>query len=205
MTQISFSELEEQTKAAGYKQISALLNEENEDMLFVGHNNLLQKDRIEEVRIYSKPVYSQEQLNKLINQEDADAPIQPFVTDSPSELEEPISNHLIGFLKLGKLLTSHLNVIHGGVIATLIDEFFVKVTLPLTPRSFAVTANLNIKYMKPLKFEENDRLLDVVLECFIVRMKEHRKFKVCGYLKNVHDGYRYCKGELLVIVPRNSI
>ncbi|QPG75739.1 hypothetical protein FOA43_003099 [Brettanomyces nanus] len=206
MTYLSFEDLEKEVAVAGYEHIPTLLNENNQDSLFIGHNNLLQKDRIEEVRIYSKPIYTHTELDKLINQ--GSGPIQYLVEDKGNWSDtdtEPISNHLIGFFRLGKLLTSHLNVVHGGAIATLIDEFFVKVTLPLTPNSFAVTANLNIKYSKPLKFNDEDRLLEVVLECFIVKMKEHRKFTVYGYLKNIHDGYRYCKGELLVVVPKNSI
>ncbi len=199
-----FNDLEQKVVNYGYQKLPALLNDNNLDNLFIGPNNLLKKDRIEKVNVYSKPIYSVADLNCLSSQEkNPNAPIQILVGDSPGSNIVPISNHLICFLKLGKALTSHHNVVHGGAIATIMDEFLVKVALPFTTNHFAVTANLNIKYMKPLKFEEEDSSLDVILECFIVGRKEDRKFDVCGYLKNIEGGYRYCKGELLVVVPRS--
>lgn len=199
-----FDELEQKVVASGYEKLPALLNEDNLDNLFVGPNNLLQRDRIEEVNVYSKPIYSFVDLNRLEGQEKSTKdPIQILVGDSPGSDTVPISNHLLCFLRLGKGLTSHQNIVHGGAIATIMDEFLVKVALPFTTNNFAVTASLDIKYVKPLKFENEERLLNVVLECFVIGRKEGRKFDVSGYLKSIEGNYRYCKGELLVVVPRD--
>ncbi|GMG35729.1 unnamed protein product [Ambrosiozyma monospora] len=226
MTNTTVKQLIEEIQENGYEKQPWILNT-NED-LFTGPNNLKQKGKIESVQIYSKLIYSQDEIDYLNGtsggevvkylssnetekigngggQECAHGNENGNKTaDGDQDLNRiPISNHLLGFFKLGKKLTSHLNIVHGGAIATLIDEFFVKVCLPLTPKHFAVTANLNIKYQKPLKFEKDgEPLLDVLLDCYIKYNKDNRKFTVCGGLKNVEGDYVYCFGEVLVVVPR---
>lgn len=194
---------EESVRSSGYKPLRVLFNDSEE--LLIGPNNLLQRDKIEAVTLYEKLVYSQDQLEALQNERDVIHLMEDDEDPSTDSGPEPISNHLIGFLTLGKLLTSHMNVVHGGALATLIDEFFVKVALPLTPDGFAVTANLEVKYIRPVKFEPDERTMGVILECFIDAMKEHRKFRVRGYLRNAKTGAVYCEGKLLVVVPRSSL
>ncbi|GME84129.1 unnamed protein product [Ambrosiozyma monospora] len=222
------NQLVQEIQENGYEKQPWILNT-NED-LFTGPNNLKQKGKIESVQIYSKLIYTQDEIDYLdgtgdgkvvkylssngteknvggVGQESVQGNENGIKTTEGDQDQDmnriPISNHLLGFFKLGKKLTSHLNIVHGGAIATLIDEFFVKVCLPLTPKHFAVTANLNIKYQKPLKFEkEGEPLLDVLLDCYIKFNKDNRKFTVCGGLKNVEGDYVYCFGEVLVVVPK---
>lgn len=180
-----------------YKKVEVLLNKTN-DKLFIGPNNLLNNDSIENIQLFSKLIYKQKDIEKLNNSDTL------TLLDSTDLGDNPISNHLIGIFTLGRNLTSHEHIIHGGAIAAIIDEFFVKVALPLTENNFAVTANLNIKYLKPIKIDSNNRTIDVLLNCYILNNKNNRKFTVVGSLLN-SNGVKYCAGELLVVVPREPL
>lgn len=200
----------------GYKQVSELLNTSNKN-LFIGPNNLLDQDKIESARIFTKPIYTKDQLNLLYPCDEQNqrlwarsASIQILgeraiqYSQRNENSGPPISNHVVGVFKLGRNLTSHMHIVHGGAIASIIDEYFVKVVLPLTPDSFAVTANLNIKYLRPVKFEEHERTIDVLLDCFVVESSQGRKFTVKGALMDL-QGNKYCIGEILVVVPREPL
>lgn len=182
---------------SSYKKVEVLLNETN-DKLFIGPNNLLNNDSIENIQLFSKLIYNQKDIEKLNNSDTL------TLLDSTDIGDNPISNHLIGIFTLGRNLTSHEHIIHGGAIAAIIDEFFVKVALPLTENNYAVTANLNIKYLKPIKIDSNNRTIDVLLNCYILNNKNNKKFTVVGSLLN-SNGVRYCAGELLVVVPREPL
>jgi hypothetical protein len=210
MTYITAEDLVQQLLGNKYSQVSELLNTSNKN-LFIGPNNLLDADKIESAKIYTKLIYDRSTLDQIYPQNESDPKFwaksseirlleQPELFTSST----PISNHMIGVFKLGRNLTSHMHIVHGGAIASLIDEYFVKVVLPLTPNNFAVTANLNIKYLKPIKFQENERIIDVILDCFIVDSIDDRKFNVKGSLMDL-KGNKYCIGELLVAVPREPL
>ncbi|KAG0166918.1 hypothetical protein DFQ28_006567 [Apophysomyces sp. BC1034] len=51
---------------------------------------------------------------------------------------------------LGKNLCGHDGIIHGGLLATLLDEHLAYVTLPSLPNSTGFTANLNVDYRRPV-------------------------------------------------------
>ena len=200
----------------GYKQVSELLNTSNKN-LFIGPNNLLNEDKIESARIFTKAIYTKEQLDLLYPSDEYNPKLWESSTSvqildqqavqhaaQNTKATSPISNHMIGVFKLGRNLTSHMHIVHGGAIAAIIDEYFVKVVFPLTPDSFAVTANLNIKYMRPIKFQEHERTIDVILDCFVVESSQGRKFTVKGALVNL-QGRKYCIGELLVVAPREQL
>ena len=57
-------------------------------------------------------------------------------------------------IKLGKKLNGHPQIIHGGIIALLFDEFMGwarAIVVPNDGSSIYVTANLNVDYRSPLK------------------------------------------------------
>lgn len=184
---------------AGYVEVPPLLNSTNED-LFIGGSNLFKEGRIESIRVFQKLIGDQAEIDSLNDPNDHGLKlVGAFNQDI-----KPISNHLIVLFTLGRQLTSHLHIIHGGAIATLIDEYFVKVALPLTPDNFAVTASLEIKYLKPIKIDDDAPSVNVILDCFIVKNVENRKFRVKGCLRDV-NGAKYCIGELVVVVPREKL
>ncbi|KAF7721898.1 hypothetical protein EC973_003966 [Apophysomyces ossiformis] len=51
---------------------------------------------------------------------------------------------------LGKNLCGHDGIIHGGLLATLLDEHLAYVTLPHLPNFTGFTANLNVDYRRPV-------------------------------------------------------
>lgn len=197
MTITTTADLVANLKKNNYVQVSELLNTTNEN-LFIGPNNLLNQDTIESATIYTKYIGNWDDVSKIYPRETVDDGINLLDT---KPCGSPVSNHMIAIFQLGRNLTSHMHIVHGGAIASLIDEYFVKVALPLTPDDFAVTANLNIKYLRPVKFEEKERIIDVVLDCCVVKAVDGRKFTVVGSLKDL-QGRKYCVGELLVAVPR---
>lgn len=197
MTYSTESELITKLVNNNYEQVSELLNSTNEN-LFIGPNNLLSQDTIESAKIFTKLIDNWEQVSDEIESTDGLHILKGNSTGNP------VSNHMVAIFRLGRNLTSHMHIVHGGAIASLIDEYFVKVALPLTPKDFAVTASLNIKYLRPVKFQENERVIDVVLECYISKSVENRKFTVVGWLKDL-KGDKFCNGELLVVVPREPL
>lgn len=192
-----------------YKKVSELLNTTNEN-LFIGPNNLLDNDKIESAKIFTKLITNKIQLDTVYPVEDGNINLWAqssnikILLDSRNINETPISNHLVGVFKIGRNLTSHMHIVHGGATASLIDEYFVKAALPLTPDNFAVTANLNIKYLRPIKFEEDERTVIVVLDCFIADSVPGKKFTVKGALMDL-EGKKYCIADVLVVVPKGPL
>lgn len=192
---------------SNYTRVSELLNTTNSN-LFIGPNNLLDVDKVESAQIFTKLIYNEEQLRSIYAEDESASWSRSseirILDGYPLDNQTPISNHMIGVFRLGRNLTSHMHIVHGGAIASLIDEYFVKVVLPLTPDNFAVTANLNIKYLRPVKFTPEQRVIDVLLDCFITKSSDGRKFTVKGSLMDM-DGNKYCVGELLVAVPKGPL
>lgn len=65
-------------------------------------------------------------------------------TPSPAKVAE-----YIVFYHLGSKLCGHQGIIHGGLLATLLDESLCRCGFPLLPNKLGVTASLNIKYLAP--------------------------------------------------------
>ncbi|KAF9105583.1 hypothetical protein BGX27_009557 [Mortierella sp. AM989] len=58
------------------------------------------------------------------------------------------------FMHLGRSLCGHDGIIHGGLLATLLDEATSMVALPNLPFHIAFTANLNVNYRRPVKADQ---------------------------------------------------
>jgi 3'-phosphoadenosine 5'-phosphosulfate synthase len=56
---------------------------------------------------------------------------------------------LVSILYLGSDLCGHPGLIHGGFLATILDESFARCSFAALPHHVAVTANLNINYRAP--------------------------------------------------------
>ncbi|KTW26984.1 hypothetical protein T552_02475 [Pneumocystis carinii B80] len=52
---------------------------------------------------------------------------------------------------LGNQICGYENIVHGGLLATLIDEGFAKCSYSVVPNKLRFTANLNINYKTPAK------------------------------------------------------
>lgn len=58
-------------------------------------------------------------------------------------------NHSYTFFHLGDKLSGHPNIVHGGFVATLLDELTCGLGIQNFESKKAVTANLNIDYRQP--------------------------------------------------------
>lgn len=56
---------------------------------------------------------------------------------------------LVSIFYLGDDVCGHPGVVHGGLLATILDEGLAFCCFPALPNKIAVTANLNIDYRKP--------------------------------------------------------
>lgn len=105
---------------------------------------------------------------------------------------------------LGPALCGHPGIVHGGLLATLLDEGLARCCFPALPNKVAVTASLNIQYKAPVMAGQV-----VVLRAETTKV-EGRKAWVRGWLETLADGdkgekaVRLTEGEALFIEPRQA-
>lgn len=90
------------------------------------------------------------------------------------ELQEGEKNFSYTFFHLGHKLSGHAKIIHGGLLATLLDEITCRLAFQNFHSKKGVTANLNINYLKPCYIDSY-----VMIKCAVVR-KTGRKCVVKG-------------------------
>lgn len=56
---------------------------------------------------------------------------------------------LVSIFYLGTDVSGHPGIVHGGLLATILDESLARCCFPALPNKVGVTANLNINYRKP--------------------------------------------------------
>lgn len=108
----------------------------------------------------------------------------------------------ISFLALGTALCGHPNTVHGGLLATLLDEALGRLAIRQFPAGGAVTARLEVDYRAPVR--AMDGLWNphgfVVLDARVVERSE-RKVSVAGEIRDRH-GRLLAEGRALFVVPR---
>ncbi|TBU40841.1 Thioesterase/thiol ester dehydrase-isomerase [Dichomitus squalens] len=99
------------------------------------------------------------------------------------------------FIHVGRALCGHEGVIHGGLLATLLDETLARVALLNLPEKVGVTANLNINYKAPTRADQF-----IVIK---VRLDEAqgRKSRVSGVVEDM-AGNVLVEANALFIQPR---
>jgi uncharacterized protein (TIGR00369 family) len=85
-------------------------------------------------------------------------------------------------MHLGSDVCSHPGVVHGGLLATLLDETFAWCCLPRFPKRVGVTANLSVNYRAPAMADSY-----VVVNAEIVKMEE-RKAWLEGRVETLEAG-----------------
>ncbi|VVT45971.1 uncharacterized protein SAPINGB_P000982 [Magnusiomyces paraingens] len=137
------------------------------------------------------------------------SPVIPGYNDGPiSEDEEndQLYNEIIVFYHLGEKLCGHQGLIHGGLLATLMDESLCRCGFPCLPNGLGVTGSLNIKYLAPTP---SNSIVALHARCIKV---DGRKATIKGTISVVQSGdessetpytAKTCvSGEALVIEPR---
>lgn len=117
--------------------------------------------------------------------------------DTDSELPS-----LIQFSYLGPSLCGHPGIIHGGLLATLLDEGLARACFPALPNKVGVTASLTINYKVPCPADSY-----VVLRAQTTKV-EGRKAWVKGWIEILGDGeeegVHVVEAEALFIEPRGA-
>ncbi|KAJ5777304.1 hypothetical protein N7520_000550 [Penicillium odoratum] len=67
----------------------------------------------------------------------------------PYVFSERDGKSLVSLMYLGSEMCGHPGIIHGGLLATILDEGLARCCFPALPNKVAVTANLNIDYRAP--------------------------------------------------------
>lgn len=105
---------------------------------------------------------------------------------------------------LGTALCGHPGIVHGGLLATLLDEGTARCCFPALPNKVAVTASLKVEYKKPVLAGQ------VVVLRAITTKVEGRKAWVKGWLETLVDESKgekpviLTEAEALFIEPRNA-
>jgi acyl-coenzyme A thioesterase PaaI-like protein len=105
---------------------------------------------------------------------------------------------------LGPALCGHPGIVHGGLLATLLDEGLARCCFPALPNKVAVTASLKIDYKAPCMAGQV-----VVLRAETTKV-EGRKAWVKGWLETLADESKgeksvvLTEGEALFIEPRQA-
>ncbi|KAK7036108.1 4HBT domain-containing protein [Favolaschia claudopus] len=99
------------------------------------------------------------------------------------------------FIHLGRALCGHDGIVHGGMLATLLDEALGRTAVMNFPDKVGVTATLNLKYKAPTKADQF-----VVMKTKLVELKGRKAF-VFGHVETL-DGTVLVEADALFIQPR---
>jgi acyl-coenzyme A thioesterase PaaI-like protein len=110
-------------------------------------------------------------------------------------------SELVSIQYLGVALCGHPGIIHGGLLATLLDEGLARCCFPALPNKVGVTASLKIDYRKPCMAGQY-----VVMKAETTKV-EGRKAWVTGRLETLPaegEGEVLVEAEALFIEPRQA-
>ncbi|KAI9850209.1 MAG: hypothetical protein M1838_005979 [Thelocarpon superellum] len=99
----------------------------------------------------------------------------------PFTWSEKSGKSLVSISYLGKDLCGHPGIVHGGLLATMLDEGLARCCFPALPNKVGMTANLTINYRKPAAADAY-----VVLRAKTVKV-EGRKAWVEGHIETLVD------------------
>ncbi|KAF2002785.1 Thioesterase/thiol ester dehydrase-isomerase [Amniculicola lignicola CBS 123094] len=121
----------------------------------------------------------------------------------PLQFTTPDGSKFISFQWVGHGLCGHPGIIHGGLLATLLDEGLARCCFPALPNKVAVTATLNVQYKKPAMAGQI-----LILRAETTKV-EGRKAWVKGTLETLGEGMEgrgvvVTEAEALFIEPRQA-
>ncbi|KAH9925870.1 Thioesterase/thiol ester dehydrase-isomerase [Epithele typhae] len=99
------------------------------------------------------------------------------------------------FIHVGRALCGHEGVIHGGLLATLLDESLARVALLNLPEKVGVTANLTINYKAPTRADQF-----IVIKVRLIEA-QGRKSRVEGTVEDM-SGNVLVESNALFVQPR---
>jgi acyl-coenzyme A thioesterase PaaI-like protein len=126
-----------------------------------------------------------------------------MISVPPLQFQTPDGAEFVSLQYLGQALCGHPGIVHGGLLATLLDEGLGRCCFPALPNKIAVTASLKIDYKKPVMAGQI-----VVLKAETTRV-EGRKAWVKGRMETLpkegeKEGIVLAEAEALFIEPRQA-
>ncbi|KAK4560525.1 hypothetical protein LTR86_005722 [Recurvomyces mirabilis] len=125
----------------------------------------------------------------------------PPLTFQDKESELP---SLVQISYIGAALCGHPGIVHGGLLATMLDEGLARACFPALPNKVGVTASLKIDYRVPCPAESF-----VVLKAETTKV-EGRKAWVKGWIEilgedgGLKEGVKVVEAEALFIEPKGA-
>lgn len=116
--------------------------------------------------------------------------VEPFVFTNKDETE------MTFFYHLGNEVAGHEGIVHGGLLATILDEGLSRCAFPSLPNKYGVTAKLEISYKKPVPTSSY-----LVLEAKVIESKG-RKVVSEGIVHTLDDKTPLVKGKAIMIEPK---
>lgn len=112
---------------------------------------------------------------------------------------------MVALFYLGEQLCGHPGVVHGGLLATLLDEGLARCCFPALPNKIAYTASLKVDYRRPAMAERY-----FVLRAETVKV-EGRKAWVKGWIEEMGDEsgeggqpVKLVEAEALYVEPKRA-
>ncbi|KAI1968584.1 hypothetical protein LOZ53_006741 [Ophidiomyces ophidiicola] len=109
---------------------------------------------------------------------------------------------LVSIFYLGSDVSGHPGIVHGGLLATLLDEGLARCCFPALPNKIGLTASLNIDYRRPAMAEAY-----FVLRATTVRV-EGRKAWVEGRIETLPEAGEeprvLVEAKALFVEPKNA-
>lgn len=120
----------------------------------------------------------------------------------PLIFSEEGGKSLVSLFYLGSDVSGHPGIVHGGLLATILDEGLARCCFPALPNKLGVTANLNIDYRRPAMAESY-----AVLRATTTKV-EGRKAWVEGWIetlpKNGEEPVVLVEAKALFIEPKEA-
>lgn len=76
------------------------------------------------------------------------------ITVEPYVFGDTQGTELYVVFHVGRDMCGHDGIVHGGLLATILDEGLARCCFPALPNKIGVTANLTINYRKPTKADQ---------------------------------------------------
>ncbi|KAJ5747543.1 uncharacterized protein N7511_009239 [Penicillium nucicola] len=124
------------------------------------------------------------------------------VTVPPLVFSEKGGKCMVVILHVGGDVCSHPGIIHGGLVATLMDDTFCRCCSAVFPKRVGVTANLNVNFRKPALAESF-----IMLKAEVAKM-EGRKAWMEGSIETLEpdggDSSLLAEAKALFIQPKET-
>lgn len=156
------------------------------------HGQLLKQDLVESYHVYKRLRNNNDETTATTDPTDLSSSLSPPPHDPNQNLEI-----VAAVVRIGASLDGHEGVVHGGILALLIDDVLGFGYEALGDVPMAVTANLNINYMAPVPANTTILVLADLLR------REGRKLYWEVRVVSTDRKTLYCNATSLFIIPRS--